>query len=109
MDGADHVARGQAIADAQHQKASRFETGPQLVVGLVIGNQGRADAMYVCDEALVNANRIRINTLDSWSRIARHSYWRRPETMYRRSIRTLPRSETAMVYRSLKNTPANPA
>ena len=31
--------------------------------------KGRADAMYVCDEALVNANRIRINTLALGARL----------------------------------------
>jgi putative ABC transport system substrate-binding protein len=31
--------------------------------------KGRADAMYVCDEGLVNANRIRINTLALGARL----------------------------------------
>jgi putative ABC transport system substrate-binding protein len=31
--------------------------------------KGRADAMYVCDEGLVNANRTRINTLALWARL----------------------------------------
>jgi putative ABC transport system substrate-binding protein len=31
--------------------------------------KGRSDAMYVCDEALVNANRIRINTLALGARL----------------------------------------